>query len=462
MKKLFLIAPLVLAMSLSGCAGLLPAAEHDKAAELPVPASVTTEAVAGGASTAGQTLAWRPIVSDARLAQIIDLALANNRDLRIAALNIDAAREKYRITEADRLPTVKLAAGASATQTAGQTGVTRSRSVSLGVASWEIDLWGRLGQLKDAALSTFLASEQTKLSVQATLVSEVAQAWLTLGADEQLLQLATQTLESRQQTLSLTEKRKALGALSAVDLAAAQASVESARDSLASARTTRAQALNALRLLLGTEAPAELLPGTTAMNAAALLSVPAGLSSQVLLQRPDVRAAELSLEASKANVAAARAALFPTVSLTTSTGTSSSSLSGLFDRGNGAWTFAPSVSLPIFDGGATRSALESATISQRIQIATYEKAIQTAFQEVSDALAARADLAERLDAQQKLVNAYEKSLQLSTVRYRAGADTGLTLLEAQRSLYSAQQALISLRLSEQANRLTLFKVLGGS
>lgn len=459
MKSLPLPLPLTLALalSLSGCAGLLPAVEHGAPAELPVPATLAASAVKGSVA-ASPDLAWRQLVNDKRLAQLIELALANNRDLRLATLNIDAARAQYRISDAQRLPTLKASAGSVSSQASNSAQL----SVSLGLASWELDLWGRLGQLKDAALSSYLASEQTQRSVQATLIAELSQAWLTLGANEQLLQLATQTLESRQQSLSLTQTRKTLGALSGLDLASAQAATETARGDLASACTSRQQALNALRLLVGAEPPAALLPGSTAAEATALLSVPGELSSQVLLQRPDVRAAELSLQAARANVAAARAALFPTISLTASAGTASGDLSGLFGAGSGVWSFAPSNSLPIFDGGTSRANLDSAQVSQQIQLTTYEQVIQTAFKEVADALAERADLSERLDAQQKLVTAYQDSLRLSSLRYRSGAETGLAMLDAQRSLYSAQQALIRLNLTEQTNRLTLFKVLGGA
>lgn len=452
MKSLPLI--LVLALSLGGCAGLLPAVEHGAPAELPVPATLAASSVTGSVTA----LAWRQLVSDVRLSQIIELALANNRDLRLATLNIDAARAQYRISDSQRLPTIKASAGSVSSQASDSPQL----NVSLGLASWELDLWGRLGQLKDAALSSYLASEQTQRSVQAALISEVSQAWLTLGANEQLLQLATQTLDSRRQSLALTQTRKTMGALSGLDLATAQAASETARGDLAAAQTSRKQALNALRLLVGAEPPAALLPGSTVVEAAALVSVPGELSSQVLLQRPDVRAAELNLQAARANVAAARAALFPTISLTASAGTTSGALSGLFGAGSGVWSFAPTVSLPIFDGGASRAALDSAQVSQQIQLTSYEQVIQTAFKEVADTLAERADLAERLDAQQKLVTAYQDSLRLTSLRYRSGAETGMAMLDAQRSLYSAQQSLIRLSLTEQTNRLTLFKVLGGA
>lgn len=455
------ILTLALALALGGCASLVPPTEPLAPDAATVPTSVSGAAVAGSVINTEQPLAWRSVVTEPRLVQLIELALTNNRDLRLATLNIDAARAQYRITEAQQLPTVTGSAGATKARTTA--GTTQQASVSLGVAAWELDLWGRLGNLKDAALASYLATEQTQRSVQATLVSETAQAWLTLGADEQLLQLAQQTLASRQQSLQLTQKRHALGAATGLELSTAQASAEAARGEVAAARTSRNQALNALRLLVGAEPPAALLPAAgQAGDAAALVAVPAGLPSSVLLQRPDLRAAELGLQAAHANVAAARAALFPTLSLTASAGTASSALGQLFSAGTGVWSLAPSLSLPLFDGGTSRAAVDSAQVAQRIQLTTYEQAIQTAFREVADALDARADLGERLSAQQTLVQAYGTTLTLTTRRQQAGAESALAVLDAQRSLYTAQQSLINLQLAEQANRLVLFKVLGGA
>jgi len=466
------LIPLVAALALSGCAGLLPRDEAARPAAALVPATLAEAPVAGSAPLPEAAApAWRDVIAEPRLARLIEQALAHNRDLRLATLNIEAARAQYRISGANRWPTVNAQAGGSASRTAADTNssgnaqITRQLNASLGVTAWELDLWGRLGSLRDAALATYLASEHTQRSVQASLVAELAQAWLTLAADQQARQLALQTLESRRQSLTLTERRQALGAISALDVATAQASVETARGDLASTQAQVKQDLNALRLLVGTEPPAELLPeagnGAAPAAAATLLNVPAGLPSTVLLRRPDVQAAELALQAAQANVAAARAAMFPTLTLTASAGTASTALSGLFANDNSTWSFVPTLKLPIFDGGSARAALDSAQVSQRIKLATYEQVIQGAFREAADALAVRASLAERLDAQTRLVAAYERTLQLTTRRYQAGAETALVVLEAQRSLYNAQQALITLRLSEQANRLTLYKVLGG-
>ncbi|HIV72826.1 MAG TPA: efflux transporter outer membrane subunit [Candidatus Aquabacterium excrementipullorum] len=467
----------LLAMALAGCATL----DHSTnlAAAMPVPATLTAKAAPAAAVpavhgdgpviTEGSALPdWHQVVTDARLQRLIDRALLNNRDLRLAALNIDKARATYRISEASLLPTVNASAGGSATRTSaavsnGSSTITRQLDVSLGVASWELDLWGRLRELKASALATYLGTEQTRQSVQSTLIAEVSQAWLTLAADQSLARLAEQTHAGRQQTLSLTSKRRELGAVSALDVATAEAAVQTARGDLATARAQVTQDLNALRLLVGEEPAADLLPGATeSQPVASLLKVPAELPSTVLLQRPDVRAAELSLQAAKADVGAARAALFPTISLTTSIGQASTGLNSLFSSANRTWSFAPSISLPVFDGGTARANLQIAQVEQSIQLATYEQTVQTAFKEAADALAVRGSLDERLAAQQAQVRAYEETVRLTQKRQALGMDSSLAVLTAQLSLYSAQQNLISLQLTEQVNRLTLFKVLGGA
>jgi NodT family efflux transporter outer membrane factor (OMF) lipoprotein len=471
MSRSLLAGAAVLAL-LGGCATAVPPVRH-AADALPVPATLATQAVAGtpGATLrADAALPWRSVVTDTRLAQLVELALDHNRDLRAAAANVSAARAQYRISDAARLLTVDAGAGSTASRAGSTAGgvVNRQYSVSLGVTAWELDLWGRLASLRDAALSSYLATERTREGVQAALVTEVAQAWLTLAADRQLQALAQQTLTSRQESLALTQHRRELGAASTLDLAAAEAAVQTARGTSAQVELQLAQDLNALRLLLGTEPPAALLPagGELAQDAvdgaSALVEVPAGLPSSVLLRRPDVRAAELSLQAGEANVAATRAALFPTLSLTGAVGTASKALSGLFAAGSGAWSLAPALTLPVFDGGATRSALDYARAQREGSLASYEKTVQSAFREVADALAERASLGERIAAQQALVTAYADSLRLVTERRRLGAESALAVLDAQRTLWTAQQTLVSLRLTEQSNRLTLFKALGGA
>lgn len=455
-------AVLAAVLTLSACASYQPG---ELRSELPAD-TVPTQMQGQSTGQEMPELAWREIVRDPRLVRLVEQALANNLDLRLAALNIDAARAAYRITDAALLPTVKASGTTTRARTSEAIGTgvpTTQASVSLGVASWEIDLWGRLGDLKSAALATYLGKEETRASVQTTLVAETVQAWLTLSADRQLVRLAQDTLQGRQDTLALTQRKQALGAASTLDVATAQASVQTARADLASAQTQVDQDHNALRVLLGSEPDTALLPGDSeAIDVAQLPAVPAELSSTVLLRRPDVRAAERSLQAQEANVAAARAALFPTISLTSSVGQASTTLSNLMDAGQRTWSIAPSISLPIFDGGAARSQLASARVNQQIALTSYQKTLQTAFQESANALAIRQRLDERLTAQTAQVVAYQTVLSLTEKQRELGAASAQTVLTAQLNLYSAQKTLISLKLTEQANRLTLYKVLGGA
>ncbi len=473
-----ILIPTALSLALlAGCVTTQPSGPGDPQWQAPVPATLGASAVPGGSAqaTAAEPMPdWQTVILDPHLRQLIGLALDQNRDLRVALRNIDAARAAVTSAAADRLPTLNASAGTTTSKSAndlsssGQGGVSRQHSASLGISAWEIDLWGRLARLDEAAQAKLLASEATARSVHATLVAEVASAWLTLAADQQSLAFYEETLASQQRTLALSLRQKDLGAISALDLAAVQAATQTARLSTATARTQVAQDLNALRLLLGTEPPADWLPagGRHALDqtadATALVAVPADLPSSVLLRRPDVMAAEFTLQANDANVAAARAALFPTLSLTAAAGTASTALSGLFASGNNTWSVAPALSVPIFDWGSRQAAVDTARATQQAQLATYEKTLQTAFQEVADALAVRAQLDERLDAQNQQVQAYAQALALTETRQKLGAESALTVLEAQRSYWSARQSQISLKLAEQTNRLTLFKALGGS
>ncbi|MBT0571641.1 efflux transporter outer membrane subunit [Curvibacter sp. CHRR-16] len=449
----------IAALGLSACASRAPATLSES-----VPQGSAIPDQLGPADGPVATLsptAWRDIVTDPRLVQLVEQALQNNLDLRTAALNIDAARASYRISEANQLPTLN--ASASVTRSAtGDASPTNRYNVSLGLASWEIDLWGRLGQLKAAALASYMATEETKASVQTTLITEVVQAWLTLAADQSLARLSQETLAARQSTLELTQRKVDLGAASQLDWATARASVETARASLASAQSQVEQDRNALRLLLGSEPAAKLLPTDHEdTQLVALPPVPANLASTVLLRRPDVRSAERSLQAQQANLAAARAALLPTISLTSSIGQSSSTLEDLMKDSARTWSIAPSISLPIFDGGTSRANVQAADVKQQLALTSYQKTLQNAFQETADALAVRRHLGERLAAQQAQVQAYETVLRLTEKQRELGAASTAAVLTAQLNLFSAQQSLISLRLTEQSNRLTLYKVMGG-
>lgn len=451
--------------SLGGCATLAP--DYTRPAA-PVEARwVESSASATDTNTDVATLGWREFFVDAGLRQLIDLALANNRDLRQTALAIDKARAQYRVQRAEQFPAVSASAGTTARRTpgelsgSGQAVTSRSHSVDLGVSGWEIDLFGRLQSLRDQALETYLASEDTLRSTRISLVAEVAAAYLTLSADSAQLDIARETLASQQHSLALTRKRVELGVGSELELRQIETSVETARRDVATYTAQVAVDRNALVLLAGAPVPDHLLPPAGLDSVTALRPLPAGLPSTVLQARPDVLASERALRAANASIGAARAAFFPRISLTATAGSASTSLGGLFAAGTGAWTFIPQVSLPLFDGGANRANLQVAEADRDIALARYEQTIQGAFREVADALAQRATVDTRLDAQQKLVDATAASYRLSEARYLKGVDSYLSTLDAQRSLYAARQNLVSLRLTAASNSVTLYKVLGG-
>lgn len=448
--------PILAALALSGCINLAPQYQQPEA---PVPGAWQPQ-VKGEVST---DIQWQQFFTDKRLAQLQTLALANNRDLRLASLNIEKAQAQYRIQRAAAFPTIDagLSGTHSRTSTSGTTTTTHDYSAQLGLSSYEVDVFGRVQNLQDEALEDYLALTETRRSTQISLVAEVATAWLTLAADNERLQLAEETLTSQQTTYELTQSSFALGGSTALAVAQAQTTVESARVDVAEYQSQILQDRNALRLLVGSDIPDALLPGTRLQTAAALVQVPAELPSSLLQRRPDVLAAEHSLKSANIDIGAARAAFFPSISLTANAGSASSSLSNLFKAGSGAWTFAPSISVPIFDAGSNRATLDAAKVEKEIQVQTYQQTLQTAFKEVADALAVRSTLDQRLAAQQALTDASQKSFDLSDALYRAGSQSYLEALDAQRSLYSAQQDLITLRLAEQSNRVTLYKVVGG-
>ncbi|MFM2404272.1 MAG: hypothetical protein RL223_2152 [Pseudomonadota bacterium] len=435
----------------------------------PVEAGLAVPAASAADTEAEADIAmdWPALVRDARLHEVLTRAMADSRDLRVSALTLAKARATLGVTEANAWPVISASTGLSSARTpaeantSGQVSHARTFSAALGVSAWELDFFGRLASLRDSALQTWLASAQTQRTTRLTLVADLCTAWLNVGAAQQGRALAQRTLDSQQQTLARGRQRVALGADSPLALVSTEVAVETARRDLAAWDTTLQQARNALDLLAGAPVPEALLPGTDGPQDAPLLlaSLPADLPSSLLLRRPDVQAAEFQLRAAHADIAAARAALWPSISLTASAGTASRSLGELF-RG-GAWSFAPTVKLPIFDGGAARATLRAGELAAELQLASYEKTVQTAFREVADALAVRATLAPRLQAQQTLVTRYQRALELTRARVEAGADSPLLQLEAERSLQTAQQALVTLRQAELANRVTLFKVLGG-
>jgi len=423
---------------------------------------------ANGSATTAADLAWRDVFIDPRLQGVIDLALSNNRDLRVAVLNIEKARAQYRIQRANLLPGVDATATGTRSQSTeaqsalqGGDRTTTTYTAGVGVTAWELDLFGRVRSLKDAALQSYLATRETSRSVQISLIAQTANSWLTLAADQDLLALAQETLRTREESLKLTRSRFDAGAANQLDLRQAETLAETARSDVATYVAQVEQDRNALRLVVGADVPADLLPAGGLVTAQILPDLPAGIPSDVLTRRPDVLAAEHDLAGANANIGAARAAFFPSISLTASTGVASNALSSLFDSGNGTWSFAPRISLPIFAGGANVANLDSAKASRDIAVANYEKAVQTAFREVSDGLAVQSTIQDRVGSQERLVAAANDSVRLSRARYGAGIDSSLTLLDAQRTLYTAQQGLIGARLARATNLATLYKSLGG-
>jgi multidrug efflux system outer membrane protein len=434
--------------------------------EWPIPA-----ATAGGhAAEAGRIVAsdvgWRDFFVDRRLQSLIAQALESNRDFRVAVLNVARARALYRIQRAQRLPGVDAAGNFTkqkipAALADGQPAYTSQfYEASVGVAAFEVDLFGRVSSLSRAALEQYFAQEESRRGAQLSLIGEVAGAYLTLAADRELQRLAADTLKSQQDSFALTEKRRAAGAASRLDVAQARTTVEAARADAAHFDGNVAEDLDALALLVGAAPDAAALPGLEA-EVARLTAPPAGLPSTVLLRRPDVLAAEHLLRAANANIGAARAAFFPTITLMGDLGSGSERLSGLFASGTGTWTFAPQVTLPIFEGGKLLGELGAARADQSIALAQYEKAIQSGFREVADALALSTTLVREREADEALAEATASAYELSQQRYKAGRDSYLNVLDSQRSDYAARQRLIAVRLAEQSNRVALFKALGG-
>lgn len=450
----------LLAASLS--LGLLSACSLTPEYERPAAPVPTT--FAGSVSEAAVPVlpAWSDFVADDRLRQVVTLSLQNNRDLRVAMANVEQVRAQYRIQRANQAPTVNL--GVTGNRQASEGGdITSTYTAGLLVSAWEIDFFGRLGSLKEAALAQYLASEESARAAQTSLVASVISTWLSLQADEELLSFTQQTQATREDSLRLTRLRFDNGAASALDLRQAESLAASARATLAQQQRQRSQDLNALALLVGQAVPASLLPSVPKEvdRSSLLRDVPEGLPSDLLERRPDIRQAEQQLLAANANIGAARAAFFPRISLTTSLGSASTELSGLFKDGSWGFTLAPQALLPIFDLGRNQAALDASKASREAAVAQYEKAIQVAFREVSDALAGRATLGEQIQAQQSLVQSESERLRLAELRYRNGVASFLEVLDAQRSLFAAQQALTQTRLARQLNQVALYKALGG-
>ena len=412
---------------------------------------------ASGTSIAEQ--GYKNFFADQRLVQVLDLALVNNRDLRTAALNIQRAQQQYQITSNNQLPTIG-ASGDVLRQDQGAGAQTRY-NVGLGVTAYELDFWGRVRSLKDNALDNYLATASARDATQIALVGQVAQAWLSYSFANANLKLADQTLKAQLDSYNLNKNRFDVGIDSEVPVRQAQISVETARNDVANYKTQIAQAQNLLNLLVGQTVPNELLPKqrlTRVTNASALTS---GLPSDLLNNRPDVKSAEYQLSAAGANIGAAKARLFPTISLTGSAGYASTDLSDLFKSGAFVWAVGPSLDIPIFDWGTRRANVKISETDQQIALSDYEKSIQSAFREVNDALAVRQNIGDRLTAQRRLVDATNTTYKLSNARFRAGIDSFLTVLDAQRGSYAAEQGLLLLEQANLNNQVELYKTLGG-
>jgi outer membrane protein, multidrug efflux system len=457
---------LILIVYLAGCT-MAPTYTRPEA---PVPAAWPTGPAYKAANVTNLPTAanvtWKDFFTNERLQKVIALALTNNRDLRVAALNVEKTQAQYRIQRSELFPTINAGgswyrerrpadiAGAADPVTINQ------YSVNLGMSSWELDFFGRIQSLKDRALEQYLATEQARRGAQISLVAAVANAWLTLAADRETGKLAQSTLGAQEASYNLIRRRYELGASSELDLRQAQTRVEAARVDIAKYTGLSAVDENALNQLVGSAVPADLLPD--ALSAIKeLKGISPGLPSDVLQLRPDILQAENQLKAANANIGAARAAFFPRITLTTSIGTESVELANLFKAGSDTWIFSPQIILPIFDFGSRWANLNVAKADRDIAVAQYEKAIQSAFREVADALSRGGTLSDQIKAQESLVHAAAESYRFSDLRYTKGIDGYLSVLISQTALYSAQEGLIALRLAQLNNMVAFYKSLGG-
>ncbi|WP_243055265.1 efflux transporter outer membrane subunit [Pseudomonas sp. BP01] len=453
---------LLLAMTLGGCSLI----SEYKRPEAPVP-STFPEGAAYAARSSGNTaqIDWQSFFKDPAVHTVVDLALVNNRDLRKAALNVDAYRAQYRIQGAALLPEVGIDGRAGRSRTpgdlssSGHQATTGDNGLQVGLTSYELDVWGRVRSQDRSALETYLASEDTQRSVQLGLVANVAVAYFTWRTDQQLLEVTQSTLQNYRHNLELVQAGSEAGTASDLDVRQARTLVDSARGQVYAFTRQVAQDENALRLLIGTNIPASLRASD--LDDAVLSEIPAGLPAALLQQRPDIRAAEHQLIAANANIGAARAAFFPSITLTGGVGTASSRLSGLFDSGSESWSFVPQIHLPIFNGGRLKASLDYAKIQREIEVSHYESVIQTAFREVADGLAALGTWDEQIASQRDLVRTSEEYNQMAQQRYDEGVDSYLALLDAQRQLLSARQQLLTDRLAQITSQVQLYKALGG-
>ncbi|RFP15982.1 MULTISPECIES: efflux transporter outer membrane subunit [unclassified Duganella] len=461
-------ASVLLAALLAGCS-LAPTYQRPA---LPVasawPAALVSQDAEDGKAAYAHSVPWQAFFKDAQLKQLIGMALEHNRELRVATLNIERARALYQVQSADQLPGVNAGLSGSRQRLpdrvapGGQGGLFSNYTAALGMTAFELDLFGRVRNLSAAALERFAATEEGQRAAQISLVAQVAFSYEAVLADEQLLALARQTLDNRGGAHQRQILLRASGASSDYDLRQSESLLEAARIAVLQARRQRALDENALTVLIGRPVPAALLPGPgRSWDGEVIAALPAGLPSDLLTARPDIRRQEALLRAANANIGVARAAFFPRISLTGALGSSSDELSGLFDSGSRAWSFLPQVSLPIFDGGRNRANLGVVVAERDIAVAQYDQTVQVAFREVADALAGHATLGQELQAVRAQERAEQVRHDLAKLRYDSGEASYLEYLDAQRALFAARQQAIRAGLAELQNRIALYKSLGG-
>lgn len=460
MQPIQRLTVLAAALWLGGCS-FIPTYERPAA---PVAGNFAAALVvqSGPESTArlAADIDWQDFFKDARLKRLIEMSLQNNRDLRVAVLNIEQSRAQLQVRRADELPTVNAGIAGSRGPIASGA-ISSTYTAGLSVTSYELDFFGRVRALSQAAQAQLLGTEEARKTVQIALIASVATTYLNLLADDELLRVTRDTLGTRQESLRLMQLKFDNEAASKLDLSQSQSLLEGAKVTLAQLTRQRAQDENALVLLLGQALPNDMPAGLPVTGQGLLPDLPAGVPSELLTRRPDVRQAEQQLLANNANIGAARAAFFPRITLTGSAGVASSDLDTLFSNGSSAWAFLPQLLMPIFDAGRNKANLEAANVNKDIAVAQYEKAIQTGFREVSDALAGRATLDEQLRAQTAQLAAEQTRMNLTDLRFKNGAANSFDVLDAQRSLFTAQQAVVQVQAQQVQNLVTLYKVLGG-
>jgi len=454
------MAALAATVLLAGCASLAPTYAPPP---LPVAAQYPENDAAGAHAP---DVAWQAYFADPRLQSLIAQALASNRDMRVAALRVEEARAAYGIQRAEQFPTVALGASGSRTRVPGDLSLTGRAMTSaqyqagLNVSAWELDFWGRVRSLKDSALQTLLASDEARRAIGVALVAQVANGYLGLRELDERVELARATVDSRAESLRIFTRRFEVGSISKLDLTQVETLLSQALSLSAQLEQARAVQAHALAQLVG--GPVDLTPDTRRFDDASVLQpLHAGLPSALLTQRPDLMAAEHQLRAAQANIGAARAAFFPTISLTASYGTASAELSGLFDSGSGAWNFAPRLVLPIFDAGRIRANMDLAEVRRDVAVANYEKSVQGAFREVADALSNRRWLALQVDIGKTTLAAQSERARLAKLRYDNGAAPYLEVLDAQRDLLTVEQQLVQTRRALLSSQVSLYAALGG-